>query len=291
MSLTGRISAIPRFLQYLRLHSTQAIPIEIETFGRLAPWASENLSSDSFVSVLVRHHEHRPYGVQRALIAQIANNDQASTRIIHAESSPTLDLNPFETTSGLIFLFWLFNRRLPTLQQDCVLPPSTPPTTPANATELRLEALTRATHQRLQAETFTLGLIDAWRLGSCLHAPRFQNDILRLVARRLEETEIAAMKSDEPNHSHSIKWARQAFDALSPSPLEMLEGDEMRMKGRELREFAVDVAAKRVGFHAAASEIAREMLLNTDLGLRCWDAQPVAQLLREGELRDEPAVC
>lgn len=243
----GRLSSAARALGQVRLNSTnQRLPIDIETFGRLAPWASETLSSDAFVSVLVRYHEHRPYAVQRALITQIANNDKASVRIEDA-STPTLDLTSFETTSGLIFLFWLFNRRLPTLQQDCALPPPTSQTTPANETELKLDAVARMSHKRLQAETFTLGLIDAWRMGSSLHAPRFQNDILRMAAKRLQSTEVAALKSDEPHYSHSIKWARQAFDALSPSPLEALEGEKVKSKGRELREFAVDVAAKRVG--------------------------------------------
>ena len=58
--------------------------------------------------------------------------------------------------------------------------------------------------------------------------------------------EVEALKSDEPGFSYAVKWARQAVDGLSGSPLEAGEGKGGR--GRELREFAVDVAAKRVRY-------------------------------------------
>lgn len=51
----------------------------------------------------------------------------------------------------------------------------------------------------------------------------------------MQAEEQLAARSPEPHGSYAISWARRAFDATADLT-----------HGRELREFAVDVAAKRV---------------------------------------------
>lgn len=123
-------------------------------------------------------------------------------------AQPALDLKEFPTSASLIFLFWLYNRRLP----------PTPPN------------LSHQTQEHINA-LFS----DAWLLGASLAAPTFQNAILGALVRALEKEEVEAGRGPIPHYSSAVPWARQTWGKA-----------RARTEGKNLVGFAVDVAAKRV---------------------------------------------
>lgn len=123
-------------------------------------------------------------------------------------AQPTLDLKEFPASASLIFLYWLYNRRLP----------ASPPN------------VSREIQEQINALSS-----DAWLLGAALGAPAFQNAILHALVWVLEREQAEAGRSPLPHYSSAISWARQTWEKAS-----------VLAEGMNLAEFAVDVAAKRV---------------------------------------------
>ena len=219
------------------------------------------LENDHLVDVRIRHHEHRTIKVQASALEHISGSGSGhsnppngvvpatstanQTRILPAHetglTTPLLDLTPFDTTASMIFLFWLFARRLPSLHSDCDL------RRPHRAHEGPDRHLGAYVTERDKQEIYRIGLIEAWRLGAWLDARCFQNDVLWLLARLLEREEVQAVRSADPHYSSAIAWARRAYDATTTPSAEDGGSEASGSSGScNLRDFAVDVAAKRV---------------------------------------------
>jgi hypothetical protein len=196
----------------------------------------------------VKHCETRHFKIQASILSHVSSKQHAIAGILsfppEASSSDVpavLDLTAFETSTAMIFLFWLVNRRLPRFSTECALqaqPKSQSPITKNGQKPNRIACFT----QRDKEELYRVGMIEAWRLGAALGSATFMNDVLTLVAMLLERDEALAHRSHDPEYSATIVWARRAYDAMQGSPAQR----------RELQGFAVDVAAKRV-FDVGAS--------------------------------------
>lgn len=123
-------------------------------------------------------------------------------------AQPILNLKEFPASATLVFLYWLFNRKLPPA------PPNI-----SHITKEHINALRS----------------NSWLLGAALGAPSFQNTVLHALVRELEKEEVEAARDPLPHYSGAIFWARQTWDKAVA-----------RADGRKLAEFAADVAAKRV---------------------------------------------
>lgn len=183
---------------------------KIQTFGRLASW-SQCLERTSLVSVLIRHQEHRHLEVQCCLLSHAGSHTKARLKIQWPEPDtngpPILDLTSHDTTASFIFLFWLYNRRLPSLKRDCDLLNET--TTEKLLRSIKpydpLEAGEDAeVSDREKKETFDISLIHAWVLGACLRSAKFQNDVLRAMTTSLDAEEVDARRSSDPNYRSAI---------------------------------------------------------------------------------------
>jgi hypothetical protein len=118
-----------------------------------------------------------------------------------------LNLKAFPNSASLIFLHWLYTRNLPQTSEI----------------------------SRTAQESLNDTLSETYLLGAALGAPAFQKSVLGALANNLEREEREATRGPLPQYSSAIAWAAKTWQKA--------EGE---VDGRRLREFAVDVAARRV---------------------------------------------
>lgn len=178
-----------------------------------------HLSHDTFVDVQLP--KHLPLQVQSSLLTATTNPNRARVSVswppetlIQPEflAQAILHLKDFPLSASLVFLFWLYNRRLP------------PPRIDSSQEELG----------RALQEHFNDVLSESYLLGAALNCAAFQNTALRTVARALDTEEHEAARSPVPHYSSAIPWARKTWEKAN------------RIEAKKLAEFAVDVAARRV---------------------------------------------
>lgn len=118
-----------------------------------------------------------------------------------------MDLKSFSTSASLVFLYWLYTRRLPQIP----------------------------TLSRTAQESLNDTLSETYLLGAALGAPAFQESVLGGIANNLEREERQASRGPLPQYSSAIAWAAKTWQKA-----------EGKVEGRRLGGFAVDVAARRV---------------------------------------------